>query len=194
MRRKESDFIKNSVFHIYNHSVEGLDLFKDRNDYLYFLTKLKSIFDFSEIEIYAYCLMPNHFHFCIKQKGDTPIYKVFNRLSTSYAMYFNRRYDRSGHLFAGKLQHIRIEKDQYLITLCQYIHYNPVKAGIIDEISMWEFSNYHEYIGKRKGDLFSKELMNFYSEMFVNYESVLKDYGKYEEDKRFNDLLFEESN
>ena len=103
MRCKKEEFVKGAIFHIYNHSVNEIDLFYERSDYIYFLDKLKKNFSPNELGIYAYCLMPNHFHFCIKQKNNRPIYEVFNRFIVSYALHFNHKYKRMRKLFANKL-------------------------------------------------------------------------------------------
>jgi len=111
MRCKKEEFVRDAVFHIYNHSVAEIDLFYDRHDYFYFLQKLTDNFSSDEIAVYAYCLMPNHFHFCIKQKSDRPIYDIFNRFLISYTLHFNAKYKRKGKVFANKLQHKKINND-----------------------------------------------------------------------------------
>ena len=191
MRCKKEEFVKGAIFHIYNHSVAETDLFREIEDYLYFLQKLKKRYNPQQMDIYAYCLMPNHFHFCIKQKNDEPVYKLFNSLNVSYAHHFNSKYKRKGKVFADKLQHKQIKKDNYLIQLCKYIHYNPVKACLVKKVKYWEFSNYLAYTGNRNGTLFSKELIAMYPDEFDNYANRIKEYEKYIKEKEFTDLLFD---
>jgi len=192
MRCKKEEFIEGAVFHIYNHSTAESNLFNDKNDYLYFLKKFQKNIIENLCEVYSYCLMPNHFHFCLKQNSDIPLYKIFNKSSTSYAMYFNRKYNRKGRLFAGKLQHKQLHSDNYLISLCRYIHNNPVKAGLVKKIVDWKYSNYLEYINKRNGKLYSQELIKMYPDIFEDYENSLNKYEKLLNEKEFNELLFEE--
>jgi putative transposase len=109
MRCKKEEFVKDAIFHIYNHSVDEINLFNERDDYLYFFQKLKDNYSSEELAIYGYCLMPNHFHFCIKQKSDRPIYDVFNRFIISYTLHFNAKLKRKGKVFANKLQHKKIK-------------------------------------------------------------------------------------
>jgi len=191
MRCKKEEFVEGAVFHIYHHSIAEINLFKDDEDYEYFLKKFKSKFALLDFEIYAYCLMPNHFHFCLRQNSDNEIYKIFNSLSTSYAMYYNRKYKRKGKVFWGKLQHRQLLTDNYLLTLCQYIHYNPVKAGIAVNVKEWEYSNYPEYSKNRNGVLFSKKLLQDYPLFFENYENKIAEYEKNILDKKFAELLFD---
>ena len=191
MRCKKDEFIEGSVFHIYNRAVANTILYYDADDYLYYLKKFKKNISDSNFEIYAYCLMPNHFHFCIRQNSEYPVWKLFNKVNTSYSMYYNNKYMRNGKLFAGKLQHKQLHTDNYLITLCQYIHYNPQKAGIVSELSNWQFSNYLEYIRKRHGTLFSKQLINDYPDVFCDYSITINDYEKYLNDINFYELMFD---
>jgi len=192
MRCKKEEFIEGAIFHIFNHSTAEINLFNEKKDYEFFLRKFKKNIVGNLCEIYAYCLMPNHFHFCLKQNTEYPIYKIFNNLSTSYSMYFNRKHKRKGHLFAGKLQHKQLHSDNYLISLCQYIHYNPLKAGLVNNIDNWEYSNYLEYTKKREGELFSKELIQNHQDIFENYKKTLCNYEKFIQEKGFIDLLFDE--
>lgn len=186
MRCKKEEFVKGAIFHIYNHSVNEIDLFYERSDYIYFLDKLKKNFSPNELGIYAYCLMPNHFHFCIKQKSNRPIYEVFNRFIVSYALHFNHKYKRMGKLFANKLQHKRINDERYLAEICPYIHLNPKRAGLVKKLNKWEFSNYPEWIGKREGVLFDNELLN---EIFGNSSNYI-DYLKRFDNHKIKEYLY----
>ncbi len=190
MRCKKEEFVEEAIFHIYNHSVNEIDLFFEDDDYTYFLSKFKKNLNHKEFEIYAYCLMPNHFHFCIKQNLGKPIYEIFNKTCISYVHHFNSKYKRKGKLFANKLQHKKVKRDDYLIQLCKYIHYNPVKAGLVEKLKNWEFSNYLEYINQRDGTLFSQELISMYPDEFKNYEERIIEYKKYLDEEQFKEILF----
>jgi len=178
MRCKKEDFVKDTIFHIYNHSVDEIDLFNERDDYLYFLKKLKDNYSSNELAVYAYCLMPNHFHFCIKQKSDRPIYDVFNRFIISYTLHFNAKFKRRGKVFANKLQHKKIDNDNYLMDICPYIHRNPVEAGLVDLPEDWEFSNYQEWIGSRNGVLFDDEILVDYFGSSNNYKIYVEKFDE----------------
>ena len=191
MKCKKEEFVKDAVFHFYNKTPKGKFLFLCNDDYIYFLTKLKRNVAKYPCEIFAYCLMPNHFHFCLKQNSDKPLYRIFNDTITSYALHYNSKYKLKGKLLQDRLQNKRIQEDNYLIILCKYIHYNPVKAAIVKNIDDWKYSNYLEYVGKRNGSLFSKELINNYPDSFLNYAQEIKQYENYSNDKKFNNLLFE---
>ena len=191
MRCRKEEFIKGEHFHIYNRSVKDLLLFVCDDDYLYFLNKFKLKINKYPASVFAYCLMPNHFHFLLRQDYEKPIYKIFNDINNSYVQYYNNKYSRYGHLYKGSLQHKRIKNDNYLISLCQYIHYNPRKAGLVNDLLEWKYSNYMEWIGKRNGSLFNNELLKIYFESSEIYRQQIRNYEKYINEKEFEELLID---
>ena len=135
--------------------------------------------------------MPNHFHFCLKQNSDKPLYRIFNDTLTSYALHYNSKYQLKGKLLQDRLQDKRITYDSYLILLCKYIHNNPLKAGLVENLENWEYSNYLGYLGKRQGMLYSKVLLETYPDDFENYSLKIEEYKKYIDEKAFTDLLID---
>ena len=112
----------------------------DRRTYLSFLEKYRGE---TEITIFAYCLMENHVHLLIQDRnGAAPLF--MKKMGVSYAQYYNRKYDRIGHLFQDRYKSERIEDDAYLLTVFRYILNNPPKAGIC-EASQYPWSSYREY-------------------------------------------------
>ena len=115
-----------------------------------------------DIELLAYCLMPNHFHLLIKQNNKDSISKFMRCIATNYSMYFNKRYDRIGSLFQGIYKAILIKNDNYLLHLTIYIHLNPLHEGNktykgstlavgegVKRIDGHSYSSYLDYLGKR---------------------------------------------
>jgi len=192
MRCKKEYFIKNRSFHFYNHAVNGENMFYKRNDYILLLKKLKSILELYPASIFAYCLMPNHFHFLIRQDGDIPAYRIFNNLFSYYVQVFNKLHNRKGRLFRGPLQHKLINNEEYLIYLCQYIHCNPIKAHLVNALKEWEFSNYLEWIGNRNGTLFCDALLKEYFENREHYVNSIHEYERYFKNKEFKEMLIDD--
>jgi len=191
MRCKQEEFTEGSIFHFYNKTQKNKLLFLEDSDFLYFLAKFKHNLNKYLAEVYAYCLMPNHFHFCLKQNSDKKIFRIFNDTLTSYALHYNSKYDYKGTLMQGKLQHKKIKSEEYLILLCKYIHHNPVKSFLVDHVDDWQYSNYLEWIGKRKGELFSIEIIENYKDDLVYYAKDLAEYAAYINEKNFIELLFD---
>ncbi len=172
MRCLNDDFTSGSVFHIYNHAIDDQLLFYDDQDYEFFQIALSTQLEKIPASIIAYCLMPNHYHFLIRQDDEEKIYKIFNYAFVSYARYYNRKYERKGRIFRSPLQHKIVKDRTYLIQLCKYIHLNPVYAGLVEEPEDWEFSNYREWINRRNGKFFTKEISQ-------SIFSCLQDYVAY---------------
>jgi len=97
------------------------------------------------VEIICYCLMPNHFHFLLKQTTDNGIREFVRKATDSYAKYFNILHDRTGPLFQGNFKAVRIENNNQLLHVSRYIHLNPVTAYLTEEPSEYRWSSYREY-------------------------------------------------
>ncbi|MEA3476028.1 MAG: transposase [Candidatus Cloacimonadota bacterium] len=191
MRCKTDNFQPGAYFHFYNRAINDERIFHNKEDYILLLKKLKSVTKKIPTTIFAYCLMPNHFHFLIRQDDEIPAYKIFNNLFSYYVQMFNKKYNRKGRLFQGKLQHKLVTNEKYLIYLCQYIHNNPLKANIVKRLEDWEFSNYLEWIGSRNGTLFDNELLQTYFINANNYADSIKEYEQHIKDKEFVDILMD---
>lgn len=103
--------------------------------------------------VIAYCLMPNHYHLLLRQQTNEPLSKFIGVLFNAYVQAVNRQQARSGTLFEGRFRHARVDREEYLIHLCRYIHLNPVKAKLVTRPEDWHYSDYLEWIGQRPGTL-----------------------------------------
>ncbi|OGD92463.1 hypothetical protein A2697_02920 [Candidatus Curtissbacteria bacterium RIFCSPHIGHO2_01_FULL_41_44] len=111
-----------------------------------------------EIILFAYCLMPNHFHLLIKQRNSDTIDRFINSIGTRYTMYFNRKYERVGPLYQGVYKAVLVTSDEQLLHLTRYIHKNPFKLKhtasqghpLQDFRLEAQPSSYPEYVGQRK--------------------------------------------
>ena len=134
-------------------------------------------------EIIAYCLMPNHFHFLLKQKADHGISKFMGNFANSYTRYFNSRQKRSGPLFQGKFKAVRIETEEQLLHVSRYIHLNPCTAYVIKNIGDLEnysFSSYPEYLGKTSLQFCNKEMIFNYFKSKRLYQDFVFNQADYQ--------------
>jgi REP element-mobilizing transposase RayT len=122
--------------------IDHTQLFYDDDDRHAFMERLEKAKKSYEFYLYAYCLMANHVHLLI-QEGQSGLSAAIKSIATSYARYFNTRYDRSGYLFQGRYKSEPVETDTYLLELIRYIHNNPVKVN--EPIGLW--TSYNEYMG-----------------------------------------------
>ncbi len=163
----------NKLYHIYNQGNNKQTIFNDRNDYILFLKMVREkIYPFCHI--ISYCLMPNHYHFLIDttdhsvQKlklGSINITALSNgfRLSNSaYSARYNKKYQKSGSLFRQKTKAKLLERTEngfdYPYICFQYIHQNPLKAGLVNKMEDWEYSSFRDYAGLRNGTLVNKDI------------------------------------
>lgn len=106
------------------------------------------------IDILAYCLLPNHFHIFVQQLSDEfPISLFISAVLNSYTKSVNNSYKRSGTLFESKTKSKQIEADSYFIWVIKYILENPVKANLVSNITEWQYSNAKDLFGLRNGTL-----------------------------------------
>jgi len=110
------------------------------------------------VEIIAYCLNPNHYHFILKQLAEKGIEKFMQKIGTSYTMYFNQKYKRSGSLFQGTFKSVHIDPDDYLLYLSAYVNKNNFIHGYTKDDS-WIYSSWPEYLGKVNQGICNKEII-----------------------------------
>lgn len=101
------------------------------------------------VEIVAFVLMPNHFHFLLKQNQDKGISKFASQFTNSYTRYFNTLNERVGPLFQGVFKSVHVETDEQLVHLSRYIHINPVVSNVIkeDDLLSYPWSSFSDYVG-----------------------------------------------
>lgn len=136
------------VYHVILRGNAKQDIFLEEQDYYKFIKEICNTKEKYQYELYAYCLMSNHVHLIIYDKMDN-LSKALQSLTVSYSSYWNKKYERVGHLFQNRFLSKNVETKSYLKTLCRYIHQNPCKSGIA-EMEEYPWSSYQEYRRKSK--------------------------------------------
>lgn len=134
MPRKARIDAPGAVHHIMARGIEGGVIFQDRQDRDEFVHRLSRILTETATRCYAWALVPNHFHLLLKT-GLVSIGRVMQKLLTGYAVYYNRRYCRSGHLFQNRFTSILCQEEPYLLELVRYIHLNPLRSGVVADMN-----------------------------------------------------------
>lgn len=134
----------NMVSHITQRAAGKEPLFLEDGDYLAMLGFFKEIATNSMLRIYAFCLMPNHIHILLSPEEEN-LYDAMRDLFSRYAMKFNRKYERKGHLFAGPYRQSVCLDDSYLLAASLYIHLNPVKANLSPDPQTYRWSSCRLY-------------------------------------------------
>ena len=153
MPYRRDELIQGYYYHFYNRGAGRGLLFFNPGNYEYCLRLVKRYYEKYGATVIAYCLMPNHYHFLLRQETGVPLSKFINVLFNAYVQAVNRQQGRSGTLFAGRFRCVWVDHEEYLIHLCRYIHLNPVKAQLVFQPEDWPYSNYLEWIGQRAGTL-----------------------------------------
>ncbi len=139
----------NICYHIYSRGVDQRIIFYDDNDFKRFLNICASIHSKRNFKIHSYCLMHNHYHFCI-ETPEQNIGDIMRDINSKYVVYFNRKYQRKGRLFEGPYQDKVVGDSLYFLILISYIHSNPLKARLIKELDEWPWSSYQSYLKNQK--------------------------------------------
>lgn len=173
---------QNAFYHVFNRGINKQEIFLADEDYEFFLNKFHSLKQKYDHAIYAVCLMPNHFHISIRTR-KTPISKIMSSLTTSYSMYFNRKYKHFGPVFQNRFKSILIENDSYFLELSRYIYLNPVKAGLVKDPALYKYTSLREALGKEPLRFLDQDILRLIGETknsrkkyqeFV-YEGINKD-------------------
>lgn len=172
-------FLPEQVYHVYNQGNNQQNIFLQEVHFLYFL-KLYSAYLVPHCDTLVWCLMHNHFHFMIatdqrcldvKPQGGLlldPVTNGFRKLLSAYAHEFNIKNNRSGALFRPKtkaiclneeveLDKLHISKQDYYLNVFNYIHNNPVEAGLVTNPELWKWSSYRSYNGLRANSICNME-------------------------------------
>lgn len=199
--------VTNNIYHIFNRGVNKGDIFFSEKDYKHFLSAAKHYLiknsrysyeksftshnepgssalaalhvNMPKIEILAYSLMPNHFHFLVKQATDKGIASYMQRFINSYVHYINIKYKRVGPLFQGRFKGVLIESDEQFLHVSRYIHLNPLVSGLVSDLKNYLWSSYHSYIGNGEDGLSNPELILKSFKTKKDYEKFVLDQADY---------------
>lgn len=129
--------IPNLLQHVIVRGIERRNIFLNDDDRHDFLQRLQSLLEKMDVECLAWSLMTNHFHLLLRPTR-TPLAGFMRRLLTGYAVTFNRRHNRSGHLFQNRYKSLVCDEDSYLLELVRYIHLNLLRAGLVADLEALE--------------------------------------------------------
>lgn len=175
-RKEEIVWQAGGYYHLYNRGVRQLSIFRAPENYVYLLQRAKAYMGATKVTIIAYCLMPNHYHFLLRQEGEDPAGLFVQRLFNSYSKAYNKRYGHTGTLFERRYCAKPVTDQTHLLHLCRYIHANPVKDGFVAAPLDWPYSNYAEWIGQRAGTLVDRAFVAAHFGTAHRYADFVQDY------------------
>ena len=180
-------FEPGSFYHIYNRGNNREKIFYSRANYLYFMKKAHQALEPYSSTL-AWCLMPNHFHYLVRTNDDNFSTAGLSRnigiWLRSYTRAINRQEGRTGSLFQQhtKAKELASRDGNYPLVCFHYIHYNPIKAGLVNKLEDWEFSSYREYYGLRESRVninLARELNLFGDDLIQNPVGLVDTEGLY---------------
>ena len=166
------------IYHLFNRGCDKKKIFHGIDNYRFFLKKVRLTKAKYYIDIIAYCLMPNHFHFLIRQNSDIPVSKWIQKVLSGYVQAFNKQNNRKGTLFEGATKPRLIDKDEYLSNILHYIHLNPIKASLIENPEDWQFSSYKTWISDLESSIIPKKLRKEFFLSSEEYKNSFEEYWK----------------
>jgi REP element-mobilizing transposase RayT len=146
MPRQERKTSDTNIYHVLLRGINQQRIFEEAEDYIQFLDCIYDVKQQSGFTLYAYCLMGNHVHLLLKE-GIEPLAMIFRRLGVRYVHWFNKKYERSGHLFQDRFRSEPVEAGDYFLTVLIYIYQNPVKAGLCPSPEDYEWGS-RRFLGR----------------------------------------------
>lgn len=137
--------VPNLPFHVLDRGNNRQVVFREEQDFGYFLKLLKKYKKELKFKLYHFCLMPNHIHLVIEPTVEGSLPKIMMRLTLAYASFFNKKYRGVGHVWQGRYKSSLIDKEDYFIQCGVYIELNPVRAGLVARPEDWRWSSYRFY-------------------------------------------------
>lgn len=171
-----------ALHHVIGRGIESIDIFKnsvDRND---FVNRLAELCKEGFVIIYAWALMPNHFHL-LTRTGKQPLSHSMRKLLTGYVVNYNRRHKRYGHLFQNRYKSIICEDDPYLLELTRYIHLNPLRARIVEsleDLNSYAWTGHSVVMGRVKRGWQDKDTVLAYFDK--RRKRAMERYGRFVEE------------
>lgn len=194
MPRQARRLAESKTYHVMIRGNEQRNLFLDDEDREKFLDVLYWKCRDNKFSIYAYCLMSNHVHLLINEGKDS-ISRTMKKINVSYAVYFNRKYQRVGHLFQDRFRSEVIDNERYLLASIRYIHNNPVKAEISNKPWEYQWSSCHSYLQTEQDSLLDTRcILNLFAENVNRARELFLEFSSTEGEEVFIDCIDETSN
>ena len=131
------------AYHVLNRGNGGAVVFRKESDYAAFLELLRAAKARHPVQIFGFCLMPNHFHLVVQPATPDALSAFMQWWMTSHVRRYHRHYRSSGHVWQGRFKSFPIQQDNHLLTVLRYVVRNPVRAGLVEQTTQWPWSSWH---------------------------------------------------
>jgi putative transposase len=164
-----------AFYHVLVRGNQRQDVFFDNQDRQAYLERVKRYKNELQFIFYAYALMVNHVHLLI-ETPTASISKIMQRINLTYTQYFNKKYEKVGHLFQGRYKALLCDRDEYLLSLIRYIHLNPVRANLVKEPQDYPWSSHRDYLAGKEDLVDTKRALRFFSDRALQARRQYKDF------------------
>lgn len=168
-------FLTGHYYHIWNRGRSRLPICHDARDYECITAKLIQYSQKLSISVIAYALLPNHYHFLVRQDNTARATLLPQRIFNSYSKVYNLKYAHSGTLFEGRPGCKPVDTPPYLLHLCRYIHANPIKHGLTRCLDAWPYTNLDEWLSRRCSPLVDRSFIDHYFPSPTTYKAFVEE-------------------
>lgn len=174
--KRRPPFYPGGYYHLFNRGANRQPIFHEPTNYVYVQQKMAKAAKRYQLSVIAYCLIPNHYHFLVRQDGDFPARHLAQYVFNAYSKAYNKRYGHSGTLFEGPYEAIAVYTTEYIHNLVRYIHANPTIHGLVNDPFEWPYSNLHEWVGERESALYDPDFVREHFDGPDAYRRYLVEY------------------
>lgn len=174
MRRARITY-KGAYHHVMNRGHEGKEIFFDDSSRFYFLDSMRNKAEKLKIEIFCYCIIPNHYHILL-QNSSGKLSEFMKQLNGQYGMYYRKRKGGTGHVFQGRFKSTLIGGDTYMKMATVYVLLNPVRAGVVKNPWQYEWSSIDEYYAMDDSEFVNNQFIEYLFQSKGNLGAVLRDW------------------
>jgi putative transposase len=180
---------ESGIYHVMLRGNERKPVFldeEDKNRYVEIMLQKKEA---AGSHLYAYCIMDNHVHMVIRElENGQPLETLMKRIGVTYALYFNKKYKRVGHVFQDRFRSEVIEDESYLLSVIRYVHRNPVKSEMVQELN-YSWSSYHWYIGFKKNLPLLPEMEDVLGQFSQDRRTAVKGFTEFHQEEETRTFL-----
>ena len=175
MARQPRTDVSGEIFHIINRSNARWNIFKTDKDFQGVIKSLIETIELTPIDIFAFCLMSNHWHFVVRPKNNGDMGRFFGKFTQKATQRWHTRHGTvgTGHLFQGRFKSFLVEKDEYFLQLVKYVEANALRAGMVKKAEDWVWSSL--YLRLKNKELAEKTLTAWPVDMPKNYLSLVNE-------------------
>ena len=151
-------------YHIYNRGNNKGKIFFEDGNYIFFLKQFKN-YVLPSVDVFAYCLMPNHFHFFIRVNDGLNYEKGIKNMLISYTKAINQSYNRVGSLWQGRYKSKKVDSEAYYTRIIIYIHQNPLTSGLVKKMEGYKYSSFSSYLSDEPSSICKSEVLEWFGDL-----------------------------